>query len=248
MIELTAIFIQFFLFLIICSFPFNPKNLNKLIRSPESSFNYIDCHAINIIVLINILLITSFFNIQLRYTFLTLLLFSSIFLVLRRKEVLLLINRKNITKFIFFFIVTISIFISTAQSLKLEWDGFHWITKALVFFNDTEIQNLKYSEMFQYPHLGGYIWAFFWKNSLLELEYFGRLFYIYFYLISIFTVFNIAKFKSDKLIFILIFSLIFLTYDPYLFGGYQEYLIFSTLIIAARFISTINFTNIPLEF
>jgi|TARA_B100000795_G_scaffold218935_1_gene173142 hypothetical protein len=243
MIELTAIFIQFFLFLIICSFPFNPKNLNKLIRSPESSFNYIDCHAINIIVLINILLITSFFNIQLRYTFLTLLLFSSIFLVLRRKEVLLLINRKNITKFIFFFIVTISIFISTAQSLKLEWDGFHWITKALVFFNDTEIQNLKYSEMFQYPHLGGYIWAFFWKNSLLELEYFGRLFYIYFYLISIFTVFNIAKFKSDKLIFILIFSLIFLTYDPYLFGGYQEYLIFSTLIIAARFISTINFTK-----
>ena len=243
MIELTAIFIQFFLFLIICSFPFNPKNLNKLIRSPESSFNYIDCHAINIIVLINILLITSFFNIQLRYTFLTLLLFSSIFLVLRRKEVLLLINRKNITKFIFFFIVTISIFISTAQLLKLNWDGFHWITKALVFINNTDIQYLKYSRMSEYPHLGGFIWAFFWKNSLLELEYFGRLFYVYFYLISIFTIFNVLKIKSEKITFILIFSIIFITYDPYLFAGYQEYLVFSTFLITARFIYMINFNK-----
>jgi len=243
MIELTAILIQFFVFLVICSFPFNPKNLNKILRSAKGSFNHTDCHAINIFVLINILLVASFFNIQLKHTFLTLLLISSIFLAYRRKEVLLLINKKNITKFGFFFIITISIFISTAQSLKLEWDGFHWITKSLVFFDNTEIINLKYSEMFQYPHLGGYIWAFFWKNSLLQLEYFGRFFYIYFYLISIFTVFNIAKFKSEKLIFILIFSLIFLTYDPYLFAGYQEYLIFSTLVISIRFICTINFSK-----
>ena len=241
MIELTAILLQFFIFLIICSFPFNPKNLNKLIKTTENSFNYIDCHAINIIILINILLMTSFLNIKLNYIFLSLFFVSSLFLIYRRKEFLLLVNKRNIIKFIFFFIVTISIFISTAQSLKLEWDGFHWITKALVFFNDTEIQNLKYSEMFQYPHLGGYIWAFFWKNSLLELEYFGRFFYIYFYLISIFTIFNISKFKSDKLIFILIFSLIFLTFDPYLFAGYQEYLIFSTLVISSRFISAVNF-------
>ena len=241
MIELSAIFFQFVIFLVICSFPFNPKNLNKLFQTNKASFNYIDCHAINIIILINILLVTSFFNIQLNYTFSTLFFISTIFLIIRRNEFLLLINKKDITKFIFFFVVTISIFISTAQSLKLEWDGLHWITKALVFFNNTEIQNLKHSEMFQYPHLGGYIWAFFWKNSILQLEYFGRLFYIYFYLISIFTVFNISKFKSDKLIFILIFSLIFLTYDPYLFAGYQEYLIFSTLVISARFISAINF-------
>ena len=241
MIELFAIFIHFFVFLVICSFPFNPKNLNNLFGTSKVSFNYIDCHALNIIILINILLISSFFNFQLNFIFSALLFISSIFLILRRNEILLLINRKNITKFIFFSVVTISIFISTAHSLKLEWDGFHWITKALVFFNNTEIQNLKNSEMFQYPHLGGYIWAFFWKNSILQLEYFGRLFYIYFYLISIFTVFNIANFKSDKLIFILIFSLIFLTYDPYLFAGYQEYLIFSTLAISARFIFAINF-------
>ena len=243
MIELSAIFIQFFIFIVICSFPFNPKNLNKLFKADKISFNYIDCHAINIIILINILLVASFFNIQLNYIFSALLTISLIFLIIRRNEFLLLLNEKNMIKFIFFFIITVSIFISTAHSLKLEWDGFHWITKALVFFNNSEIQNLQNSDMSQYPHLGGYIWAFFWKNSILQLEYFGRLFYIYFYLISIFTIFNIANFKSDKLVFVLIFSLIFLTYDPYLFAGYQEYLIFSSLTISARFISTINFTK-----
>ena len=242
MIELISIILQFFVFLIICSFPFNPKNLNKLMETGENSLNYIDCHAINIIIILNILLITSFFNINLNVIFLSLFAISSLLLILRRKEIFLIINKKNIIKFSFFFIVCISIFISTAQTLKLEWDGFHWILKALIFFNDTGIQTLKEVAIHpEYPHLGGYIWAFFWKNSALELEYFGRLFYIYFYLISILTVFNLLNFKSEKLTFVLVFSIIFITYDPYLFSGYQEYLIFSTLLIAARFINLINF-------
>ena len=65
MIELIAIFLQIFVFLIILSFPFNPKSLNKLFSTKLDSFNYIDCHAINIIIFINILLVTSFFKIQL---------------------------------------------------------------------------------------------------------------------------------------------------------------------------------------
>ena len=243
MTELFAIILQFFIFLIISSFPLNKKNLNSLLGNKKNSFNYIDCHAVNIIILFNILLISSFLNINLRIIFIVIFLSSLILVVIRWKEILLLINKKNIIKFIFFFIITISIFISTAYSLKLEWDGFHWITKALVFFNDTNIQNLQYSRMSEYPHLGGFIWAFFWKNSILELEYFGRLFYVYFYLISIFTIFNVLNFKSQKITFILIFSLIFITYDPYLFAGYQDYLIFSTFLISSRFISTISFTK-----
>ena len=95
----------------------------------------------------------------------------------------------------------------------------------------------------EYPHMGGYVWAFFWKNSFLELEYFGRLFYVYFYLISIFTIFNVLNYKSEKILFIMIFFVILLTYDPYLFAGYQEYLIFSTLLVSSRFIFEINFSN-----
>ena len=243
MIELIGVFLQFFVFLVIFSFPLNPKSLNKLIKPDGNTLNYIDCHAVNIFIFINILLIASFFNIHLSYLFLFFFSISIIFLIIRRKEYFSIINRKNFTKFIFFFIITISIFISVSYNTKLVWDGFHWITKALVFFNNEPIQNLKYSDMEMYPHLGGYIWAFFWKNSLLEYEYFGRLFYAYIHIISIFTIFNIAKFRSENLIYLLIFSMVILTYDPFLLGGYQEYLIFSTLLIASRFITTVNFNK-----
>lgn len=243
MIELIAIFLQFFIFFIIFSFPFNPKNLNKLVNTKIHSFNYIDCHAINIIIFINILLITSFLKIHLNHVFIALFLTSIFFLNKRKNEYLSIINQKNLIKFFSFFIIIIAMFIDTASEPRLEWDGHHWIQKALVFFNNEPIQNLISVGMPEYPHLGGYIWAFFWKNSLLQYEYFGRLFYIYFYITSIFTVFNIAKFKSEKLIYLVVFSLIVITYDKFLFGGYQEYLIFSTLLIASRFITVINFNK-----
>ena len=243
MIELIAIFLQFCIFFIIFSFPFNPKNLNKLVNTKIHSFNYIDCHAINIIIFINILLITSFLKIHLNHVFIALFLTSIFFLIKRKNEYLSIINQKNLIKFFSFFIIIIAMFIDAAFEPRLEWDGHHWIQKALVFFNNEPIQNLKYSDMEMYPHLGGYIWAFFWKNSLLEYEYFGRLFYAYIHIISIFTIFNIAKFKSENLIYLLIFSMVILTYDPFLLGGYQEYLIFSTLLIASRFITTVNFNK-----
>lgn len=241
MIELIAIFLHFIIFLIICSFPLNPKILNKLIKTKGNVLNYVDCHALNIFIFINILLIASFLKIHLNYLFSVLMIISIIFLVIRREEYILLINKKNLIKFSFFLIITISIFISIAHSTKLQWDGLHWITKALVFYNNEPIQNIKFSNMPTYPHLGGYIWAFFWKNSFLQLEYFGRLFYAYFYVISIFTIFNILNDKPKILIFGLIFALILITYDPYLFAGYQEYLMFSTFLIASRFIIIMNF-------
>ena len=77
MIELIGILLHFFIFLIICSFPLNPKSLNKLITNHGNALNYIDCHAINIFV--NILLVASFFNIHLNYLFLALLSISIFF-------------------------------------------------------------------------------------------------------------------------------------------------------------------------
>lgn len=134
MIELLAIILQFFIFLIISSFPLNVKNLNSLLKTKNNSFNYIDCHALNILILFNILLFASFLNLNLKTVFIVIFISSLSLLSIRWKEYLELINKKNFLKFIFFFIVCISIFVSTAQLLKLNWDGFHWITKALVFF------------------------------------------------------------------------------------------------------------------
>ena len=77
----------------------------------------------------------------------------------------------------------------------------------------------------------------------MELEYFGRSFYPYFYVVSIFLIFNYLNIKNDIIKVFLILFIILITYEPYLFAGYQEYLIFSTLVIASRFILLINFKD-----
>ena len=81
-----------------------------------------------------------------------------------------------------------------------------------------------------YPHLGGVIWGLFWKISLLNYEFFGRMIYIFVYVISILLIAEkITNNINLKLLFILI--LFFLTFDHYLFSGYQEYLLFGLIII-----------------
>ena len=243
MIELFSILLQVLTFLLIFSFPFNPSNLNKLVSTRGNSLNYIDCYLVNIVFILNLLLFFSFLNIKLEYIFIVLLVISIFFTILNRNYLIEKINKKNLMKFIFFIIIFYSMCVMMAHAPKLEWDGFHWISKSLVFVNNQEIQTLQNADMPMYPHLGGYLWALFWKNSYLELEYFGRFFPIFFYLISIFSIFNLLKIKSEKIIFILIFTIIYLTYDQYLFAGYQEYYIFSLLVASARFITIIDFTQ-----
>ena len=243
MIELFSITLQLLCFLLIFSFPFNPAFLNKIIFIKNNQFNYADCYAVNIIFILNLLLIFSFLNIDIKLVFLILLALAISFFVINIKEINKSINKKFIMRFIFFIILFYSMSINMAHELKIEWDGFHWITKALVFLNNEEIKNLRSVDMPMYPHLGGYIWALFWENSFLKLEYFGRLFPIFFYLISIFSIFNLLRFKSQKVLYTLVFLTIYFTHEQYLFAGYQEYYIFSILLISSRYIATINFNQ-----
>ena len=62
-------------------------------------------------------------------------------------------------------------------------------------------------------------------------------------MVSIFTVYNLLDFKSDKILFLLILATVLITYDPYLFAGYQEYLIFSILLKFLFILSLIDFTK-----
>ena len=248
MIEVFSIFAQFLIFLIIFSFPFTPKILNNTFKVKQFDFNLIDAHSINIIFFIYFCLFFSFLNVNLAILFKIYFLLSLIFIVFNIKK----FDFKNfdILPFFVFSLLIVSIFFSIAQNLKLEWDGHHWIEKVLVFFKNNEIKDLKNVLIHNhYPHLGSYIWAFFWKNSFLELEYFGRFFYVYFYIVAIFLIFNSLKLDNIiiKLFAILFFILI--TYEPYLLAGYQEYLIFSSLIFASRYISMIDFkTPVNLRF
>tara|TARA_B100000787_G_C16177945_1_gene290097 strand:+ start:243 stop:1565 length:1323 start_codon:yes stop_codon:yes gene_type:complete len=244
MIEIIGILIQLIIFLVIFSFPFTPKLLNNSFGLKNNTLNYIDAHAVNIIFFILLATIFSFTNFDLKILFKLHIITGLIFLIINIKKIKLNIDKSKLFNFLIFSIVVISVFFVLALNLKLEWDGHHWIEKTVIFFNGLSIQELKNVRIHpMYPHTGSYIWAYFWKNSLLELEYVGRYFQVYFYILSIFLCVNLLKTKDDisKILFILFLLLI--TFEPYLLAGYQEYLIFSSLIVASRFIALLNFNN-----
>jgi hypothetical protein len=122
------------------------------------------------------------------------------------------------------------------------WDGLeHWIYKASAFFQGLGFVN---AGMPSYPHLGGFVWGYFWKNSIVQKEYVGRLTFIFFYISSLFYLINLFK-KSTLDIYKLIFVIVILalTYDKKLFGGYQDYLIFCLLIIISKLLYLIVNNN-----
>ena len=156
-----------------------------------------------------------------------------------------ILNKNNLSLKFFFIAFNYFLFFDLAYNLEIGWDGLAiWIFKVNNFYNGQNYFSLFEQEIAykQYPHLGSYTWAFFWKNSLIEKEYLGRLFYQYIYLVSIFVIAKSLKKFSNPKIIITIFCLILLSqdYDNTL-QGYQDYLLFSLLIFSGKLIQTMAF-------
>ena len=66
MTEVIGIISQLLIFLLIFSFPFQPKKLNHLLSLKKNTLNYIDAHALNIIFFIYLATIFSFANLDLK--------------------------------------------------------------------------------------------------------------------------------------------------------------------------------------
>ena len=221
MTEIFAIIIQFFILHLFFSTPFNLNNYK--IFNLNLSLNYFDVIFCNIIFHIFILLIISFFKINVLAYFLIILTISSITNIFFFKKNML--SSINIYTIIFPFIC-FSIFFEIAYHAILDWDGLaHWFWKVNSFYQDQDIEHIKNLPLPQYPHLGSYIWSFFWKNSLFNFEYIGRLFIPYIYIVSLFSV--CVDIKNKLFGFLLILLLISASYDIFLFSGYQEYITFS---------------------
>jgi hypothetical protein len=172
------------------------------------------------------------------------LLFCSIFFyILNIKEYLLKTNfffKRNFFIFFIFLITLISVSFYLAYNLKLGWDAIaHWFWKTQVFFQNGSISDFSGIPYSYYPHLGAYIWAIFWKFSILKIEYLGRLYFVLIYLVSLFSIIDSIKSKYKYLFFIL---LPFLVFDPFAMSGYQELMIFSfALSISRVLIRSTNF-------
>tara|TARA_A100000164_G_scaffold119994_1_gene106035 strand:+ start:7055 stop:8359 length:1305 start_codon:yes stop_codon:yes gene_type:complete len=224
MIEIISVFTSLISFFLVSNFPVNHFMMK---RFSSMSFCFSEILLINILFNCNLLLILSFFHVDLNLIFF-LLVIPSIILILSFYKQYLLLFKNNIYLVTLFLIIYYSISILVIRKAHLEWDGLeHWIFKSSVYFNGGEYKDLAGLPFDYYPHLGSYLWAFFWKNSILQLEYSGRLFFIFIFLVAIFSL-N-SKIKNQYSNFqklIIIFVLSYFSTNFFLFGGYQEYLIF----------------------
>lgn len=184
--------------------------------------------SLNLGIFINLLLLFSFTNISQKIIFLIFILLPFInFFNLEKKK----LWNELIILCLFVFIISLSI----GSNLILEWDAAEvWIYKVINFYESRSFLNL--SNMPgdpSYPYLGAYIWSFFWKNSFIDAEYVGRIFYVFCYCLSIFLITSSEKKIHTKTIYAALFT--FLTLDYYILSGYQEILVFSSLIFIFYF-------------
>ena len=238
MIEIISIIITLTFLFVFSNFPLNYFYLEK---NSIIKYSFNDILLINIIINCNLLLILSFFSINLNLIFFIIFIYVIIFLIIFNKNYLKLFQ-ENFYFCLGFVIFFYAISLTIVKNAYLEYDALaHWIFKVKVFFQEGSIANLKGVPYDYYPHLGSYIWAFFWKNSFLQNEYLGRLFFIYIFLVSIFSIKsklnkNFTEFEK----IIIIFLICFLSINIYLFGGYQEYFLFFSFYCFSHFFLKFN--------
>ena len=230
MIEIFSVFFNFFFLSILFLFPsFFLVNRFYILRK----LNFFDLLSINIIFQFTIYLLFSFFYSNVSTLIVLFFIFSLIclfvFLYLNKN---IKINKRLLLSILLFTIIVLCNFFSIANNFKLQWDAIaHWFWKTQNFYQNGNLTELSHLPYPFYPHLGTYLWANFWKLSLLNHEYLGRLYYSYIYIVSIFAVLQPIK---SKYFFILISSLCYLIFDSYVLGGYQEFLVFFFITFVGR--------------
>ena len=188
MIEITNIFFIIFSMIWIYSFPLLQSNSKK--NSILNQFTPLEKISFNLSIFLNFFLILSFYKVNFQYIFIILLTLPLINFFFLKKKIIL---EDFIILLFFSFVLSISI----SSNLKLEWDGAAiWIYRTINFFAGNNFNNLsEIPGVISYPHLGPYIWAFFWKNSFVNAEYSGRIFYIFCFCLSILLIVGLLKNK-----------------------------------------------------
>ena len=234
MIEIFGIILSLVVFISFSLFPLNIKSYQKIFYT-QNNFIY-DFLFLNLLINFLMMFLISFTNLNFFYYFLFIITFSLIFIIINyfndTNFKFKIFKKLNFLIFIFFNLI---LFIYIAKNPILSWDGLeNWYYKAQHFFYNDNFFNLRDTiGPAYYPHFGTFLWGFFWKNSLLQYEYSGRLIYIFVFLLSIFSVCDLIKYKKNLKI-ITIFIIILVCFDVFLFMGYQEVLIFSFLIFASK--------------
>ena len=150
-----------------------------------SLYDYI---SINILIQFSILLILSFFKMNVLYYFYINLFISILSFIYHRDK-----NDFNISNLIFYFFC-ICIFIEIARFNDLGWDALaHWIYKVQIFRHGGELKDFVNVPFPFYPHLEAIFGLFFGTHMIFDYEYMGRLFIPFIYLVSVFAMCKYLK-------------------------------------------------------
>ena len=243
MIESFQIIIAFFCFAILTIVPFNIFNSKKIFHT---NYNILDLASFNLITNCTVLLFFSILPITLKdYNLFFYIVLVTIFFYSY------VLKFKNINNFkdyylqlILFFLVFFIVSIDVASKLYLGWDAkYFYYIKALFFVEGQNFYDLNKFEHIYHPHLGSFLWAFYWELLPSKLEYIGRLFYVFIACFSIFYVCH-KDLKYSLISNIIFISLMLLFYKYERFSGLQEILIFSFLVITSKFYAKIlNINN-----
>ncbi len=208
---------------------FFTKLLKKRLGKKNSHFDY---YILNLFVILNLILLVSLFNLDIQFTIIIILIYFILFNIFN-------FSYKIISQSFYSLLILIIIFYVLSTNIvanpDLGWDGkFHWYKKALNFFQNMGFENLSNLPKYEYPHFGVYLWALFWSINPLNFEYFGRLFYLFLYLLSIFSIVDLLNNKNLKLILFITLSLITFNFNH--FTGNQDILVFSLVVFLSRYL------------
>ena len=237
MIELINIIFFPILLILFCNNHFLFGLENYLV---DNKINKFDIYILNLFIILNIILILSMFDILLINIIYSVFIFFLLSNFSNWSIETIKINFKKFNKYIFLIIIFYILSIHIASNPDLGWDGkFHWYKRALSFYQDMGYENLKNLPKYEYPHFGSLLWAIFWKTNSLAYEYFGRLFYLFIYLLSIHSIIELVQNKTIKIYLFLAFAII--CFDINHFLGNQDILLFSLTIFIARYMYLIFF-------
>jgi len=238
MIELFQILIFLTIFTSILFVPFNIFKEKSLLKN----LSILDKSSLNLATNLNILLLLSFLNFPLQiFQPIILIVYSLIFIFHYKNNVVLI--REFLLSVSPILVIFCILSLSISSKLYLGWDAkFFYYIKSLYFFDGKTIFDLnQFSQNIWHPYFGSYLWGFFRSISLIESEHFGRLFYLFLFSYSFYSVSQISKDKKlNNLIFFILVS-IFYQYE--FFSGLQEILIFSFLVLISKFYDKILTSN-----
>lgn len=226
--ELLLIFFSILTCFLMGLVPYDKVILKKKIRN-------LDKYLFNFLISISLILLLNLSGLKLQYivyTFYFLLIISSF--VLSKSLITNTYTKHNLFPIFFTGLINFIIAINVVYDPSISWEAQTiWIEKTIPLVFNQNLTSLKNSPAPELPILFPIIWSFFWKFFDIQYEYTGRIFLIFFYLMSLFLYANLFKTSIVKKLIILLI-IIFITFRIEGFQGDLEVFIFSIILMSMR--------------